>query len=69
MDNIKGSRDDRGMALQSMEWKENPRKGCCLKFLRLIYKIIRMFHVQFFFYFTPFLMLFYQFYQFTDVTE
>lgn len=42
--------------------KKNPRDGSCyLKLLWFIYKIIRMFHVSFFFYFTPFLMLFFQF--------
>lgn len=30
--------------------------------MRFIYKTFRIFHVSFFFYFAPFLMLFYQFY-------
>lgn len=48
---------------KTQKWQKNPREGSCyLKFLRLIFKIIRMWHVSFFFYFAPFLMLFFQFY-------
>lgn len=53
---------------QSTKRQDYPRAGCFMKLLRLIYKLIRVFHVSFFFYFTPFLMLFYQFYSF-DLNE
>ena len=53
---------------KSTERLDNPRKGSCyLMLLRGIFKLIRMFHVSIFFYFAPFLMLFYQFY-FLDIT-
>jgi hypothetical protein len=48
---------------KASKWMKNPRSGnCYLSFLRLIFKLIRMWHVSFFFYFAPFLMLFFQFY-------
>ena len=48
---------------KAQKHQNNPREGgCYMKFLRLIFKIIRMWHVSFFFYFAPFLMLFIQFY-------
>lgn len=50
--------------MQSLDVKAYPRSNIFLKFLRVIYKLIRLQHVSFFFYFTPFLMLFYQFYSF-----
>jgi len=47
---------------QSMKVLEHPRRNCFMKFLRVIQKTLRVFYVSFFFYFAPFLMLFYQFY-------
>lgn len=48
---------------QMQRMQPNPRNG---KFffilLRFVYKTFRIFHVSFFFYFGPFLMMFYQFY-------
>jgi hypothetical protein len=58
------AQDDSGVLLQSLNWKENPRKNCFMYLLRFIFKTVRIFHVSFFFYFAPVLMLFYQFYQF-----
>lgn len=60
---------DEGMILQSLKPKKFPRQNCYLQFLRFIYKTIRVFHVSFFFYFAPFLMLFYQFFQYTDTKK
>jgi hypothetical protein len=70
-DHIKANRDKRED--QKQQWREpacqstkmmlNQRKGNCLfQTIRFIYKAFRIFHVSFFFYFAPFLMLFYQFY-------
>lgn len=49
---------------QSLKKRPFPRSNIFLKFLRFVFKCIRIVHVCFFFYFAPFLMLFYQFYYF-----
>jgi hypothetical protein len=55
--------NDADASNKARKHQKNPREGgCYMKFLRLIFKIIRMWHVSFFFYFAPFLMLFIQFY-------
>lgn len=63
------AQDTSGVILQSLAWKECPRTNCYMKVLRFIYKTIRIFHVSFFFYFAPILMLFYQFYHFKKPAE
>lgn len=51
------------LANQSQILQPNPRTGnCFFQFCRFVYKFWRIFHVSFFFYFAPFLMLVYQFY-------
>lgn len=61
-DKIEGE-DKLNLACQSQILLPNPRTGSCyFKFFRFIYKFWRIFHVSFFFYFAPFLMLVYQFY-------
>lgn len=51
------------LAAKSLIIVPNPRDGKCLfQFFRFFYKFWRMFHVSFFFYFAPFIMLVYQFY-------
>jgi len=61
-DKIEGE-DKLNLACQSQILQPNPRTGSCFFSLcRLIYKFWRIFHVSFFFYFAPFLMLVYQFY-------
>jgi hypothetical protein len=48
---------------KSMTLVDDPRAGNGFFILgRFIYKSWRIFHVSFFFYFAPFLMLFYQFF-------
>lgn len=56
--------------LKATKWMKNPREGnCYLKLLRLIFKIIRIWHVSFFYYFAPFIMLFFQFYSLEVVQD
>lgn len=51
------------LAAKSLIIVPNPRDGRWLfQFFRFFYKSCRMFHVSFFFYFAPFIMLVYQFY-------
>jgi hypothetical protein len=65
-----GTDEKLDLSCQSQILLPNPRTGSCyFSFCRFIYKFWRIFHVSFFFYFAPFLMLVYQFYLNTDLSK